>query len=131
MQNVRLPAFAADHDDRNILCAFNVFQAAQKLDSVHHRHVEIAEDQVQLILCHNVQRIGAIVGLSHFREFNSRLLKAALNDLSHYRRVVNNKRPHTLHRIEAFAYRVNGTPSMDGSAGVEKTLEKAIPSSEE
>ena len=94
-----LAAFCGDHDYRD--CVGQIFGEAlpEKLKSVHYRHVDVAEDQVQAVggvLAEDLEGFFAVGGFEDFGEVEAGLPECSLNHLAHYCRIIDDQGPHRI-----------------------------------
>jgi len=91
LYHMRLTALCRNHDHWNAFHVLDSRKLFDKLQAVHHRHVDIAKDQIDLAVPEHSKRLSAIPGLEYVAEVNARLAQRAFHDLSHDRGVVNNE----------------------------------------
>src|SRR5580692_12491265 len=80
-ENALLPTLRCDHDDGNVLGVIHLFQAPDKFQSVHDRHVDIAENQVESIHARQCQALGSVGGFKDLPKIHARLSQAPLYNL--------------------------------------------------
>ena len=95
--DVLLAAFSCDHDDwslgREVLAA----QLAKKLESVHRGHIDVGENQFDLLLLQQLEAIVPGRRLPDNVQFQSRLAERPLDHLSHDRGVIHDQYTNLAH----------------------------------
>src|SRR6267154_530459 len=94
LYHMRLTALCRNHDHGHAFRVLDSWELFDKLQAVHHRHVDIAKDQIDFAVPENSKGLSAIPGLEYVAEVNARLAQRAFHDLSHDRGVVNNESPY-------------------------------------
>ena len=60
--NASFTALGGDHDDGHALAGVELGEIAEKLETVHHRHIDIAEDDIERTFCDFDESFSAIAG---------------------------------------------------------------------
>src|SRR6476646_104642 len=97
LHHVRFAAFGRDHDHRHASRILHVFQPLHELQSIHDRHVDVAQNQINSGLRQHGQRLRPISRLAQLRKLHARLSQCAFDNLPHDRRVIHDQRAHALH----------------------------------
>src|ERR1700686_5380986 len=99
LHHVRLAAFGCDHYDGNAFGALHRRYLTDKFQTIHDRHIDIAEDEVDRVFAQYGQRFGAISGFKNLIQFDARLAQRTLYYLAHHRGVVHNERSYLIHGL--------------------------------
>ena len=90
-------ALGGDHHHRNALGIFYTRQLLDELQTIHDRHVDVAENKVDLILLQDAQRFGAVAGFKDLRHINAGPEQGTLHDFAHDRGIVHDERAYVGH----------------------------------
>jgi hypothetical protein len=96
LHHVRLAAFRGDHDHWNSL-GLGGLQVANKLQSIHHGHIDVAENEVNGTLFQNSERLRPIPSFTDPGEIDPRLTERAFDNLPHNRKIVHDERAYFFH----------------------------------
>jgi hypothetical protein len=66
---MRFAAFGCNHDYRHVFRIIDSGKLLDKLQPVHNWHVDIAQDQIDLVLFEDAQRLGTVSGLEYLTQF--------------------------------------------------------------
>src|SRR5712672_1600903 len=91
LHHMRFTTLSCNHYSGNV---FRVYYSRELLDEfqpVHHRHVDIAKDQINLAFVKHAKCLSTIPSLEYFAQVNAGLSQRALYNLSHHRGVVNDQ----------------------------------------
>jgi hypothetical protein len=71
------------------LAAGMVGESFEEFEAVHHRHVDVAEDDVERAFLNFDESFGAVAGFEDFAEVEAGLAQGAFDDFAHYGGVVH------------------------------------------
>ena len=87
-----LAALGRDHHDWHIFRILDPGELFDEFQSIHDRHVDVAQNQVDDTFLQNAQRLGPVSSLEYIGKVDAGLAQRALYYLSHDRRVVDDER---------------------------------------
>src|SRR5271157_864152 len=93
----RLATFGGDHQNWDSAGILDRAQPPYQFQPIHHRHVDIAQHQVNRLLAKNVQCLRTIASLDNLSDGDSRLPQRTLHDLPHHWGVVHDQGAQPLH----------------------------------
>jgi len=73
LDDVRLTAFGCNHDHWDVFCVRHARKLLDEFQSVHDRHVDIAKDQIDLILLKDNQCLRPVSGFQDRSQIDARL----------------------------------------------------------
>src|SRR5208283_3848203 len=89
--HMRLASFGRDHDHGNSLGILHSGELLDEFQTIHHRHVDVTKDQINLACLKNGKRFGSVSSLGYIAQLDTRLTQRALYDLSHDRGIVDDE----------------------------------------
>src|SRR6185437_4553534 len=92
LDDMGLAAFGGNHHHRDIFSIFYTGKLLDEFDAIHHRHVDITENQIDSAVFEHTKGFGAIACLQDITEIDACLAERALHNLPHDRGVVNYER---------------------------------------
>jgi hypothetical protein len=95
-ENEGFASFGRNHYDGNARGQVFVSAGLEKLQPVHDRHVDVADDQGDgrggsLIGAKDLKSLLAVGSLQYFEQFKTCLSQCSLDNLPHHCRIVNNQ----------------------------------------
>src|SRR5256885_13439716 len=90
LHHMGFTAFGGNHYYRNALGIGLCRELFHEFETIHYRHVDVAENQVNGVLSERYQSLSSIPSLQDLFEINASLAQATLHDLSHDRGIVHN-----------------------------------------
>src|SRR5208282_6634388 len=97
--HVRFAAFSGDHHDRNPFSTFDLGDLADEFQSIHDRHIDVAQNEVDHVALQRGQRLRPVRGFHDLVQFDTRLTQRALDDFAHHRGVIHDERSDLIHRF--------------------------------
>ena len=87
----------AENDNIHTFGDFHRGNLADEFQTVHDRHVDIAQDEVDYIALQRSQSFGPIGGFHDLFQFDARLTHRTLDDFAHHRGVIHDERSYLIH----------------------------------
>jgi hypothetical protein len=76
-------AFGGNHYDRDAFSGGNGGESFEEFETVHDRHVDVAEDYVERAFLNFDEGFGAVAGFEDFAEVEAGLAQGAFDDFAH------------------------------------------------
>jgi len=96
---MRFTAFRGNHDYGNALRVGDAGELLDEFQPVHHRHVYVAENEIDRIILENGKSLRAVSRLDYLLEVNACLAQGTFHDLPHHRRIVHNEGSYAIHHL--------------------------------
>src|SRR5690348_11517297 len=81
--HVRLTSFGSDHAHRHALGIVHALQLPDEFQSVHDGHVDVTENQVNIVIAQHGEGFSAVGSLTHRLQIDASLPERALHNLPH------------------------------------------------
>src|SRR5579863_1230355 len=91
LHHMRLAAFRCNHHYGHVFGVRYSRKLFDELQPIHHRHLDVAKDQIDRVFLESGDRLSSIPSLEYLGQVDACLAQRPLHDLSHDRGIVDNQ----------------------------------------
>jgi hypothetical protein len=96
---VALAALGRDHDNRYSLRVFHAGQLFYEFQTIHGRHIDIAENEIHFLPVQDRQSLQPVAGFEDLTDSETCLSQGTLYDFSHDGRIIHDEHGNSVHDL--------------------------------